>query len=248
MKQSPLEAQSVLDVIIVGAGPAGLSTAMHLLRLDASWSRRMLVLEQAEHPRPKLCGGGLTRLGEEALEALGLTLTVPCRPAWELRSLADHFDTSLHGRPVFKLLERSRFDGWLYEEAVSRGVQGYVWHFPSLREDAPARSYGIFHSRIGWRRRKIPGRLRRGRVQLRRLLPEGPSPSDYLPPLLEAEGGGALLQPSTPPGDPPSLGSYSLGYQAPYSILPPLHSRDPAPAGGQLPAACGGESAWRRKG
>lgn len=123
MKQSPPKARSAQDVIIVGAGPAGLSTALHLCRLDPFWSRRILLLEQSEHPRPKLCGGGLTRLGEEALAALGLSLGVPARPAWELRSLADHFDTSLHGRPVFRLLERTSFDQWLYEEAVHRGIE-----------------------------------------------------------------------------------------------------------------------------
>jgi hypothetical protein len=38
-------------VAIVGAGPAGLSTALHLLQIDPSWAERMLVLEKAAHPR-----------------------------------------------------------------------------------------------------------------------------------------------------------------------------------------------------
>jgi flavin-dependent dehydrogenase len=57
-----LAVQSV-DVVIVGSGPAGLSTALHLLQKDARWGGRVLLLERTAHPRPKLCGGGVTRLG-----------------------------------------------------------------------------------------------------------------------------------------------------------------------------------------
>ena len=111
------------DVIIVGAGPAGLSTALHLTRLDPSFSERILILETATHPREKLCGGGVTRLGEEALAALGLSLDVPSLPVRELRSLADQFDTSLFGSPVFRVVERKTFDAWLAEVARARGIE-----------------------------------------------------------------------------------------------------------------------------
>ena len=50
-----------VDVVIVGGGPAGVSTALHLLQLDPGWAGRMVVLEKAAHPREKLCGGGMGR-------------------------------------------------------------------------------------------------------------------------------------------------------------------------------------------
>jgi len=47
------------DLLIIGAGPAGLSTALHLARQAPQLIPRILVLEKARHPRPKLCAGGL---------------------------------------------------------------------------------------------------------------------------------------------------------------------------------------------
>ncbi|MFD0785530.1 FAD-dependent oxidoreductase, partial [Micromonospora azadirachtae] len=45
----------VWDLAVVGAGPAGLSAAYAAARAGV----RTLVLERAEHPRYKTCGGGL---------------------------------------------------------------------------------------------------------------------------------------------------------------------------------------------
>ena len=44
------------DVIIVGAGPAGSTTAYRLARAGA----RVCLLDRARFPRDKPCGGGLT--------------------------------------------------------------------------------------------------------------------------------------------------------------------------------------------
>ena len=45
-----------VDVLVVGAGPAGSSTAIHLARAGV----RVLLAEKARFPRDKPCGGGLT--------------------------------------------------------------------------------------------------------------------------------------------------------------------------------------------
>ena len=44
------------DVAVIGAGPAGSVTAIHLARGGAS----VLLLDKARFPRDKPCGGGLT--------------------------------------------------------------------------------------------------------------------------------------------------------------------------------------------
>jgi flavin-dependent dehydrogenase len=52
-----------VDVAVIGGGPAGLSTALHLLQLDPSWSKRIIVLEEEIHPCHKLCAGGIISFG-----------------------------------------------------------------------------------------------------------------------------------------------------------------------------------------
>ncbi|MCK5672889.1 MAG: FAD-dependent oxidoreductase, partial [Spirochaetales bacterium] len=55
------------DIIIVGAGIAGLSSALHL----SNSSRKILVLEKAIFPRDKPCGGGLTYKSIKLLDKIG---------------------------------------------------------------------------------------------------------------------------------------------------------------------------------
>ena len=64
----------IYDVVIAGAGPAGVSTAVALVRRDPSLAQRIVVLDRATFPRAKPCGGGLTGHADEAMAALGLEL------------------------------------------------------------------------------------------------------------------------------------------------------------------------------
>ncbi|MCA9976298.1 MAG: FAD/NAD(P)-binding protein, partial [Anaerolineales bacterium] len=61
-----------VDVLIVGSGPSGTSTALHLLQQDPSWAGRIVLVDKAIHPREKLCGGGMTHLSQNILTRLGL--------------------------------------------------------------------------------------------------------------------------------------------------------------------------------
>ncbi|MHB1593226.1 MAG: geranylgeranyl reductase family protein [Streptosporangiaceae bacterium] len=58
------------DVIIVGAGPAGSTTAYYL----ASAGLDVLVLEKTSFPREKVCGDGLTPRAIRALTAMGVPM------------------------------------------------------------------------------------------------------------------------------------------------------------------------------
>lgn len=57
-----------VDVLVVGAGPAGVAAGIHLRRAG----RDVLVVDKATFPRDKCCGDGLTTLALRELEALGL--------------------------------------------------------------------------------------------------------------------------------------------------------------------------------
>ena len=58
------------DVIVVGAGPGGSSTAYHLARAGLD----VLLLEKSTFPREKVCGDGLTPRAVKQLVGMGITL------------------------------------------------------------------------------------------------------------------------------------------------------------------------------
>ncbi len=112
------------DVIIVGSGPAGISTALHLQQLAPELAARTLILEKACHPRPKPCGGGLTMDGVAVLRNLGLEVTKV--PHARVRCACLEFE----GRGVstgapeaaFYVFYREVLDDWLSRQARERGV------------------------------------------------------------------------------------------------------------------------------
>ncbi len=59
------------DVIVVGAGPAGSTTAFYLAQAGLD----VLLLEKSRFPREKVCGDGLTPRGVRALVAMGISVS-----------------------------------------------------------------------------------------------------------------------------------------------------------------------------
>jgi flavin-dependent dehydrogenase len=114
------------DVLILGAGPAGLSTALHLARDFPHLAPRVLVLDKARHPRPKLCAGGLVIDAETILERLGLNVNeVPHADA----STA-HFDFAGKGLSIrnpkghtLRVIRRNEFDAWLAKKTREQGIE-----------------------------------------------------------------------------------------------------------------------------
>ena len=107
------------DVAVVGAGPAGLAAAS----AAAAAGARTIVLERAEHPRYKTCGGGL--IGASRAAAAGL-IDVPARD--EIRSATitlrggQEFTRS-HGEPLLAMVVRDEFDAALLKRAEENGAQ-----------------------------------------------------------------------------------------------------------------------------
>ena len=108
------------DVVVVGAGPSGCAAAIHLGRQGS----RVLLLERARRPQPKICGDSLLPDALRALDSLGLGEQV--RGAG--RSLASLEVTAPGGRTVglavsSVTLQRQRLHAMLQDESVRFGVQ-----------------------------------------------------------------------------------------------------------------------------
>ncbi len=113
------------DIIIVGAGPAGASTALHLAQTAPELAPRTLILEKAHHPRPKLCGGGMLQDGEFILQRLGMDVSeVPHVEVKEAHFRFEGRGFFIARQPVsFRVFSRDLLDSWLAETARQRGVQ-----------------------------------------------------------------------------------------------------------------------------
>ncbi len=106
------------DVLVVGAGPAGSATAMHLARGGA----RVLLADKARFPRDKPCGGGLT----------GRALRhVPCDVEPVVEHVVDRMVvragyrskvTKASSKPLIRMTQRRRLDQHLAEQAAVAGA------------------------------------------------------------------------------------------------------------------------------
>lgn len=111
-----------VDVLIVGSGPSGTSTALHLLKNDPQWAGRMIIVDKAVHPREKLCGGGITHMGQNILANLGLHLEPRNFEVKEARLVYHDKTYSFFGDPVFRIVRRDEFDHWLVQTVEKFGV------------------------------------------------------------------------------------------------------------------------------
>lgn len=114
------------DVLVVGAGPAGIATALTLHAAGIN----VVVVDKAQFPRDKCCGDGLTTGALRLLENLGFDPTTV--PSW--RVCSDAWLRSPSGREICVPLPRGmgqfaaiaprvELDNALVQHARNRGVK-----------------------------------------------------------------------------------------------------------------------------
>ncbi len=110
------------DVIIAGAGPAGLSTALFLLNARPDLAGRVLVLEKKAFPRDKTCAGALGGRGDSLLESIGVRVEVPSIPISGLRFTVPRGFSERTPGPIGRTIRRLEYDAALAAQARARGV------------------------------------------------------------------------------------------------------------------------------
>lgn len=109
------------DIAIVGGGPAGSSTALHLVRSERVDPARIVILDKAKFPRDKPCAGAVSQLGLDVLAAIGIVPTVPMAPMRGVRIILGDVigETEI---PMGVCIRRTEFDAELLRLAQSDGV------------------------------------------------------------------------------------------------------------------------------
>lgn len=114
----------IYDVIIVGGGPSGVSTAMFLLKHRPDMKDKILLLEKGTFPREKPCGGGLTKRTMAIYKELGVDVLKDGPKTFPVESEVLICDDNVGRKEsAFLVAHRYELDKWFSDKAVERGLK-----------------------------------------------------------------------------------------------------------------------------
>jgi flavin-dependent dehydrogenase len=110
------------DIIIVGGGPSGVSTWLHLQKFDPELAKRTLLIEKESYPRDKLCGGALGGWSEYVLNDLQIKMEIPFV---KIQTLECRYGNQIYRQNfenIFRIIRRFDFDATFAKAAIKRGL------------------------------------------------------------------------------------------------------------------------------
>ena len=110
-------------VIIVGAGPAGISTWLHLQKYAPELANHTLVIDKAVFPRDKLCAGGVGGWSADVLRDLVVDLDIPSVFVSDVDLKFGNEEYRFHQPNFFRVVHRFDFDHALVKNALNRGLE-----------------------------------------------------------------------------------------------------------------------------
>src|SRR4051795_8514470 len=122
-----------LDLIVVGAGPAGSAAAVAALR--ARPDDRVLLLDRAPIGRDKVCGDGIAPQAVAALAGLGIDAVRPEEAVAALRLVAPG-NASATAAAAGWVVPRAIFDARLARAALALGARRAEERVTTVRQDA----------------------------------------------------------------------------------------------------------------
>jgi len=111
------------DVVVVGGGPAGTTTALAIAHASPELGRRTVLLERARYPRDKPCAGALGARGDALLRGIGVDVDVPSVPIDGISFRAAPAEAAASPGGIGRVVRRIDFDHALARAAGARGIQ-----------------------------------------------------------------------------------------------------------------------------
>jgi menaquinone-9 beta-reductase len=111
------------DVVIVGGGPAGSTTALAIARAAPELASRVVVLERARYPRDKPCAGALGGRGDKLLRSLGVDIDVPSVPIEGVSFRSARAEAVAAPGHIGRVVRRTEFDQALARAAAGSGIE-----------------------------------------------------------------------------------------------------------------------------
>ena len=110
------------DILIVGAGPAGVSTWLHLNKLAPALAANAVIIDKARFPRQKLCAGGVGGWSGSILNDLNIKLDFPLLSIREVEFSYRDQKWIYRSPAPFQMVQRTDFDTTLVKVALNRGL------------------------------------------------------------------------------------------------------------------------------
>ncbi len=111
------------EVLIVGGGPAGISTALFLSHAAPELTDRIVVLEKARYPREKYCAGGVGARADKLLGSIGVVVDVPSVWLEGVAFRAMGRTLTVREGAIGRVVRRIEFDHALARIAMERGIR-----------------------------------------------------------------------------------------------------------------------------
>lgn len=156
-------------IVIVGSGPAGTSTALHLHQRDPALARDLVILDKARHPRVKVCAGGLIPNALTVLRDLGIDLNVPHVRVRRTEVRTPTRTVAHEDRELCIVIRRNEFDASLADACRARGIALHE-NEPVLALERTANGVRVRTSRTTYDARLVIGADGSGSVVRRRLV------------------------------------------------------------------------------